>query len=73
MTRIQQIEEQLRRLPLDKQDEVLDFVSTLLLQLPHAAQDRSLKQHPAFGSWANKNIDSVAYQRSLRAEWDNNA
>ena len=29
-----------------------------------------LRNDPAFGSWKNRDVDSVEYQRKLRAEWD---
>lgn len=25
---------------------------------------------PAFGAWRGKDIDGIAYQRAIRAEWD---
>jgi hypothetical protein len=28
------------------------------------------RNDPAFGSWKNRAVDSVEYQRKLRAEWD---
>lgn len=28
------------------------------------------RNDPAFGSWKNRDVDSVEYQRKLRAEWD---
>jgi hypothetical protein len=28
------------------------------------------RSHPAFGSWKDREVDSVEYQRKLRAEWD---
>jgi hypothetical protein len=31
---------------------------------------RSLKTHPAFGLWKDRNIDAVNYQQNLRSEWD---
>ncbi len=31
---------------------------------------RSLRDHPAVGTWPDKNVDSVEYVRKLRAEWD---
>ncbi len=73
MGRIEQIQEQLRQLPLEKQDEVLDFVSFLRQQLAaaqHCIRNRPLGQHPAFGSWSGRDIDALDYQRTLRSEWD---
>jgi hypothetical protein len=71
MTLLEQIEEQLRALPPEKQSEVLDFIA-FLQQRTKAAQNakpRSLKAHPAFGSWKQRGIDAVRYQQDLRAEW----
>jgi len=33
--------------------------------------DRKLdfRNHPAFGSWRRRAVDSVQYQRKMRAEW----
>jgi len=31
---------------------------------------RSLRDHPAFGSWSGPKTDSVQYVRKLRSEWD---
>lgn len=73
MTQIEQIQEQLRQLPLEKQSEVLDFVSFLQQQLTAAQQrvkHRSLRQHPAFGSWRGRNVDALDYRDGLRSEWD---
>ena len=73
MTQMEQIQHQLSQLPPDKQSEVLDFVSLLRQQLtavPQALKQRSLCQHPAFGSWRARNIDALGYQRMLRSEWD---
>ncbi len=73
MNHMEQIQEQLRGLPLDKQREVLDFVA-FLHQQQAAGQEplepRSLRQHPAFGSWRERNVDGLDYQRALRSEWD---
>jgi len=70
---IEQIEEQLRGLPLDKQREVLDFISFLCQQhmcAQESRKKRSLRQDPAFGSWRGRNVDALDYQRTLRSEWD---
>ncbi len=73
MSEIEQIQEQLRELPPDKQREVFDFVSFLQQQQRTARKDikqRSLRQHPAFGSWRGRNVDGLDYQRAVRTEWD---
>jgi len=76
MTRIEQIQDQLRQLPPEKQNEVLDFVSFLQQQLTASQQRRkrrSLRDHPAFGSWRGRKVDALDYQRAGRAEWDGRA
>jgi hypothetical protein len=73
MTLLEQIQQQLRNLPPEKQMEVLDFVTFLQQRAAAAGQpgkSRSLREHPAFGSWGERNIDALAYQQTLRAEWD---
>jgi len=72
MTLTEQIQTQVKALPLDKQSEVLDFV-TFLQQRAGLSQPvirLSLRKHAAFGSWKNRGIDAVKYQQDLRAEWD---
>lgn len=76
MTQVEQIQHQLSQLPPDKQREVLDFVSFLQQQLtasPQSPQPRSLRQHPAFGSWRSRKVDALDYQSRLRAEWHERA
>ena len=73
MTLLEQIQSQLRQLPPEKQSEVLDFVTFLQQRLEvssRPAKGRSLRQHPAFGSWRERKIDALEYQRNLRAEWN---
>lgn len=72
MTLVEQIQKQLSVLPPEKQSEVLDFIAFLQQRadLSRPAKRRSLKKHAAFGSWKNRRIDAVDYQRNLRAEWD---
>jgi mRNA-degrading endonuclease RelE of RelBE toxin-antitoxin system len=72
MTLLDQIQQQLKQLPPEKQSEVLDFVA-FLQQRSASGQPvagRSLAEHPAFGSWRGRKIDALRYQRDLRAEWD---
>lgn len=71
MALLEEIEKQLNDLPLEKQSEVLDFIAFLRQRLPASQKTkrRSLKKHPAFGSWQNRAIDAIAYQQNLRAEW----
>jgi len=76
MTLVEQIQNELRQLPPEKQSEVLDFVSFLRQQLvaaPQHTRQGPLRQHPAFGSWRGRQIDALQYQRHLRAEWDKRA
>jgi hypothetical protein len=72
MTLMEQIQNQVRQLPPEKQSEVLDFVTFLQQQLAASppAQRRSLRQHSAFGSWQARQIDALRYEQTLRAEWD---
>jgi hypothetical protein len=72
MTLLEQIQQQLRTLPPEKQSEVLDFVTFLQsrLAISRPADRRSLRKHPAFGSWRRRKIDALAYEQALRAEWD---
>lgn len=73
MTLLEQIEQEIKRLSLEKQTEALDFI--VFLQQRGATKPqtkpRSLRDHPVFGSWRGRNIDSLKYQQDLRAEWDN--
>ncbi len=76
MTLLEQIENQLRQLPPEKQSEVLDFVSFLQQRLtvaPQSAEQRSLRKHPAFGSWRGRKVDALKYQQNLRSEWNERA
>jgi hypothetical protein len=72
MTLTEQIQKQVKALPLEKQSEVLDFISFLQQRVisSQPVKRRSLKKHPAFGSWKNRKIDAIKYQQDLRAEWD---
>ena len=71
MTLLEQIQKQLKQLPPEKQNEVLDFVN-FLQQRSSAPRlpRRSLRQHPAFGAWKSRHIDALQYEQTLRAEWD---
>jgi mRNA-degrading endonuclease RelE of RelBE toxin-antitoxin system len=73
MTLMEQIQNQLRKLPPEKQSEVLDFVTFIQQRAAVSSQpakQRSLRKHPAFGSWRGRNIDALQYEQALRAEWD---
>jgi hypothetical protein len=48
------------------QNEV--FQQALKLFLPTLPSKKKLSDHPAFGSWKNKNIDSLEHQIALREE-----
>ena len=41
--------------------------------LPAKKKKIDWRKHPAFGSWKGPKVDSVEYQRKLRAEWDHRA
>ena len=71
MTLLEQIEKQLRVLPPEKQEEVMDFIAFLQQRagVSQSAERRSsLKKHAAFGSWKHRKIDAIQYQQNLRAE-----
>jgi hypothetical protein len=72
MTLLEQIEQQIRQLPPEKQSELLDFAVFLQQRskFPQLIKERSLRQHPAFGSWRGRGIDALQYQNNPRAEWD---
>jgi hypothetical protein len=71
MTLLEQIEKQIRALPPEKQEEVMDFIAFLQQRagVSHSSRRQPLKKHAAFGSWKHRNIDAVKYQQNLRAEW----
>ncbi len=76
MTLLEQITHQLEQLPPEQQREVLDFVTFLHLRAPSKRKGErapNLSDHPAFGSWKDRNIDALAYEQALRAEWDANS
>ena len=73
MVIVEQIQQRLRQLPPVEQREVLDFV--IFLQQRRSSESapletHSLAQHPAFGAWKAREIDALAYEQDLRAEWD---
>ena len=72
MTLPEPIQEQLKHLPPEKQQKVLDFINFLRQRqaTKPPAERRSLRQHPAFGSWHGRNIDALTYPHDLHAEWD---
>ncbi len=71
MTLLEELEQQFKQLPIEKQSEVLDFVIFLRQRLsPTQPKARALCEHPAFGSWRGRGIDALQYQQNLRAEWD---
>jgi hypothetical protein len=69
----EQIRLQAKKLPPEKQAEVMDFIAFLQQQVGVAKPIKrtSLKKHAAFGSWKHRKIDAVKYQQNLRAEWGN--
>lgn len=71
MDTIVQITKVLAELPKERQDQVLDYI-LFIQQRPinsSSTEKKTLKSHPAFGSWKKREIDSLEYQRNLRAEW----
>lgn len=72
MTLAEQIQKYVKQLPPEKQSEVLDFVAFLQKQVTvsRPTRRRSLHKHPAFGSWRGRKIDALAYEQTLRSEWD---
>ena len=72
ITLIEQIQELVRQLPPEKQGEVPDFI--MFPQQRRTDQQltkqRSLQEHPAFGSWRERKIDALKYQQNLRIEWE---
>ena len=72
MTLSEQIQKQLTALPPEKQSEVMDFIAFLQQRvgLSQSVKRLPLKKHAAFGSWKNRKIDAIEYQRNLRSEWD---
>ena len=70
MTLLEQIQKEIQLLPPEKQSEALDFI--LFLQKQSSAKPRrkvSIRNHPAYGSWKGRNINSNDYQKKLRSEW----
>jgi len=69
---LERIQRQLRSLPPEKQREVLNFILALRrgMSTKWPVGSRRLRDHPAFGSWRDRNIDALSYQQNLRTEWD---
>lgn len=72
MTLLEQVQHQIAQLPPEQQNEVLDFAAFLRQRLIYSRspRPRSLRQHPAFGSWRARQVDALQYQQDRRAEWD---
>ena len=76
MTLIETINRYLVTLQPERQAETLDFVLFLRQRQGRAASGaktqlvRSLRSHPAFGSWRDRGVNALAYEQTLRAEWD---
>jgi len=76
MTVIETINRHLVTLPPERQAEALDFILFLKQRQSRTASRtkaqpvRSLRSHPAFGSWRDRGVDALAYEQALRAEWD---
>jgi hypothetical protein len=52
---------------VSRAEAVRRAIARFLPQRPHRKLD--LSGHPAFGSWERRNVDSIEFQRKLRAEW----
>ncbi len=73
MSQMEKIQHELNLLPPEKQGAVLEFIEALRMALPGdpvPTARRCLREHPAFGSWQDQNIDALGHQHSMRAEWD---
>ena len=72
MTLAEKIQKYVTLLPPEKQIEVLDFVTFLQKRVDEfkPSMRRSLHKHPAFGSWRERKIDALAYEQTIRSEWD---
>ena len=76
MTLIETINRYLVSLPPERQSEALDFIIFLKQRQWHTVSGaktqpvRSLRSHPAFGSWRDRGVNALAYEQTLRAEWD---
>lgn len=53
---------------VSRAEAVRRAVARFLPKRQHRKVD--FRNDPAFGSWKNRNVDSVEYQRKLRTEWD---
>lgn len=75
MTLLEQLQNQILKLPPERQSEVLDFVNFLQEKLSsqETVKRLPLRTHAAFGSWKKRGINALNYQQSLRAEWDHRA
>jgi hypothetical protein len=74
MTLAEQILQEIEQLPPEQQRAALDFVTFLKLHTSSEGKNErleNLSDHPVFGSWKNRNIDALASEQALRAEWDN--
>ena len=72
LTIVEQIQQQIISLPPEKQSEVLDFIRFLQQRfvISEPSKRVSLTTHPAFGSWKEREMNSLLYEHNLRDEWD---
>lgn len=75
MSITQAILEKLRALPLDKQQEILDFADFLVkkVQTEHRTTQENWQTDPCIGMWKDRSDmqDSTAWMRRLRQqEWN---
>jgi metal-responsive CopG/Arc/MetJ family transcriptional regulator len=52
---------------VSRAEAVRRAVAMFLPQRSHRKLD--LSKHPAFGSWKSRAVDSIEFERKLRAEW----
>lgn len=68
MSLLEQIQREVMLLPPEKQSEVLDFVLFLRQRLSaRTIPRRSLRDHPAFGSWKERGIDALKFQERIHS------
>lgn len=55
-------------LPLEERAMLADSILKTL-RSPQTIAKRTLRDHPAFGRWRDKQVDGLAYQHDQRKEW----
>ena len=78
---VEQVFQAAQQLSPTEQLELIQIISQALrrtvakseMEANRTAQEsglRSLRQHPAFGAWRDRQIDALEYEQALRTEWD---